>query len=420
MGKVRGKMAGEKTKEKKENAGPKVSEEATKEKKDRGKFPGNVFSVAKDTFGEFMTDNCLNLSAAVAYYALQSIIPLILGFIALGSFFLQDPAARQGFISGIESAIPPEVGAAIKFNDLIDGLIKGAGTAGVLSIVTLLWTGSGIFDQFIFAINMAFDVEKDERNFFVKLALRVLMLFVLGGLLALAFTITILFNVIFTAKVSLFGISPDNFSFILPVLSYLIPLLLEAAIFVILYRFSPARKGLEWKPIITAALIAAVLFEILKLGFAFYVSFFGAASSATKTYGAIGGIIVFLFFLYLSAAVILFGAEIAAVLHDFKSGMASVKTENAVVEVPGKNVGGTIMPEDSSKTPGGKASKSPQGKDFDYGTVENPASRGKSPAFGGAGSKPETSNPVAIVVGGVALLIAAALSALFRPKTPAA
>jgi len=303
----------------------KKDQDENENKPDLGKFPGNTFKIAKDTVGEFLEDNCLNLAAAIAYYALQSIIPLILGFIAVGSFLLQDKVARENFINGVKGAIPQQIGDATNFNEIIDGLISGAGTAGILALVTLLWTGSGIFDQFIFAVNQAFDVEKDKRSFFVKLGLRVAMLFGLGLLLAISFTITIAFQLIFNADVSILGISPKTFGFILPVLSYAIPLLLETVIFGILYKFAPARKGIHWKPVLIGALVAAVLFELLKVGFTLYVTAFGAASSATKTYGAIGGIVVFLFFVYLSAAVILVGAELAAILHGFKSGQATAK-----------------------------------------------------------------------------------------------
>ncbi|NWJ98158.1 MAG: YihY/virulence factor BrkB family protein [Chloroflexi bacterium] len=292
--------------------------------------PRSVFQVAKQTVIEFMDDNCLNLAAAIAYYALQSIIPLILGFVVIGSFFLQDPLTRKDFIQTVVDAVPKEVGQSINFNELIEGLITGAGAAGIASLLALLWTGSGIFDQLIFAINKAYDVEKDKRNFFFKLFLRVVLLLGIGLVLAASFTITIIFNLIFTADISLFGISPKNFSFMLPLIfTYLIPLSLETIIFTILYRVSPARKGLRWRPILIGALVAALLFELLKVGFTYYITSFGAANSAAKTYGAIGGIIVFLFFIYLSAAVVLFGAELSAVLHHFKT---PAEDKKAVVE----------------------------------------------------------------------------------------
>lgn len=314
----------------------KKAEEQEEEKlKEVNKRPSrNPFGVLADSFKEFMDDECMNLSAAIAYYALQSLIPLILGIISIAALFLNDPKVREDIISGVESAIPQQIGQTIELRQLLSGLAEGAGAASFISVLLLLWTGSGIFDQFIYAINKAFDVEKDERNFFLKMGLRLAMLLFLGVLLVVAFTISIGARLLFDAKISLFGISPANFSFLLPVLAYVLPIIIQTIIFAILYRFSPARKGLRWKPILLGALFAGIAFELLKFGFTLYVTNFGAASSATKTYGALGGIIVFLLFIYLSGLVILFGAEIAATLHNFKSGLASVELKEAVVETP--------------------------------------------------------------------------------------
>jgi membrane protein len=298
-----------------------------------------VFGTTKKIIGEYFDDECLNLSAGIAYFTLQCLLPLVIGFIAIGSFILRDNAGlRYNFQAGLQAAIPSGVGDAINLNDLIEKLSQGAAVAGIISVTLLLWTGSGIFDQFINAVNKAFDVEKDERNFFVKLALRLIFLVGLGGLLILAFGISIIARLIFDAKISVFGISPFSFSFILPIISYLMPIALQIIIFALLFRFGPARKGLKWKPILVGAVVSALLFEALKAGFSLYITVFGGADGATKTYGTLGGIVVFLLFIYFAAAVILVGAEVAATLHNFESGLAAAKTPNSVVEAKDKNL----------------------------------------------------------------------------------
>jgi membrane protein len=357
------------------------------------KSPKGVFQTAKQTVTHFLDDTCLNLAAAIAYYALQSIIPLILGFIVLGSLFLQDRTTRQDFITGVENAIPKDVGQSINFTDLINGLINGAGAAGIISILTLLWTGSGIFDQLIFAINRAYNIQKDKRNFFFKLFLRISLLLGLGGLFAVAFIITIAVNLIFGIDINIFGVSPKTFIFLQPILANVIPFLLEVVIFAILYRVSPARKGLRWRPVFIGGTVAAILFELLKVAFSYYITAFGAASNAAKTYGAIGGIIVFLFFIYLSAAVILFGAELSAVLHNFKGGIDS--TENASKQ------DNTVI---------AKSAQDPAEK-----TVP-----GSGPSIQASLTKLDKNNPLAIFTGAITLLFVVAVSTVFRRKGPMA
>lgn len=386
-------------------------------------FFAAAFNTTKDTVGEFLNDNCMNLAAAVTYYALQSIIPLILGFLAVGSLFLQDPTTRQHFITQITTSVPQLNSLGINFGQLLNNFIKGAWLATTLSVLTLLWSGSGIFGQLIFAINAAFDVEKNNRNFIISILMQIGMLIFFGFLLIAAVAVSIIAGLIFNAKVSLFGISPGNFSFILPILSYLIPVILEAIVFSILFRISPSRPGVRWKPCIFAGVITAVLFEVLKFLFGLYVSLFGAANSAAKTYGAIGGIIVFLFFLYVTALVILFGAELAATMHNFKSGMASVQpSKEAVVETSATKVQNAYVPKRFAYD----FTNPPHTPSFDYGTVENdPAAKAantrKMPNYVATpdGVIPVKSQPVSVFVGGAALILAAVLSTVFGRKTRA-
>lgn len=382
-----------------------------KKLKEANKHPSNnPFKILADSFSEFMDDECMNLSAAIAYYALQSLIPLILGIISIAALFLNNPQTRENIISGVESAIPQQIGETIKLRELLSGLAEGAGAAGIISALLLLWTGSGIFDQFIYAINKAFDVEKDERNFFFKIGLRFAMLLVLGVLLVLAFTITILARLLFDAKVSLFGISPANFSFILPVLAYVLPIIIQTGIFAILYRFSPARKGLRWKPILAGAAFAAVAFELLKFGFTLYVTNFGAADNATKTYGALGGLIVFLLFIYLSGLVILFGAEIAATMHNFKSGLVNVETDKAVVETPAKpQENGQYLP---SEMPTEKNDPTKAGL---VGPAKAPAER-IAPALTQAEVEAQKKSKLKLVIGSLILALVTVLGSLMNNK----
>jgi len=410
----------------------------------------STFKVAKDSVGEFLKDNCLNVAAAIAYYVLQSIIPLVLGFIVIGSFFLQDGVARENFINSVKSALP-NLGAGFDIGTIIDGMVKGAPGLLSVSAVFLLYSGSGIFDQLIFGINVAYDVKKDSRNFFVKFGLRIGLLFIVGILIAASFTITIVSQLVFNANVSLFGISPSNFSFILPVISILLPVILMWCVFVILYKLAPDRKGNKWKYVAIGALVAAILFELLKYGFTLYLSIFNAADSYQKSYGALGGVLLFLFYIWLSAAIMLFGAEVASVAGGWKSvleGPASEQDPGAVVpaekvdsdggaevtekekregkdkpklatevEQKGEDAAGTVKDKDAHKKPADESEKS---KDKAKGDGKVPQA---VPAYAISTShypaKPDQKNPVTMVVGLVALGLAAAVGIIFGRKNPA-
>ncbi|MDB5079653.1 MAG: hypothetical protein JWP00_1577 [Chloroflexi bacterium] len=410
-----------------------------------------TFKVAKNSVGEFFKDNCLNVAAAIAYYALQSIIPLVLGFIVIGSFFLQEGVARENFINSIKSALP-NLGAGFDIGQIIDGLTNSAPGLLSFSAIMLLWTGSGIFDQLIFGINVAYDVKKDSRNFFVKIGLRLGLLLIVGALIAASFTITIVFQLIFNAKASILGISPANFSFILPVISILLPIALMWCVFAILYKLGPDRKGNKWRYVAIGALVGAILFELLKYGFTFYVTSFGAADSYTKSYGALGGILLFLFYIWLSAAVMLFGAEVASVAGGWKSvmeGPASQQDPGAVVPAekldsdggpevtPKEKAQGKATPKPATVVEGKEAAeasgKTGKAKDATEKAAEE-IHKGKEkageknaqpvPAYALSTkkfpAKADQNNPVTFVIGMVALGLAALAGIIFRRKDPAA
>lgn len=407
----------------------------------RGVF-ATVFNVVKDTVIGFLDDDCMVLAGAVAFSAVQSVVPLVLGFISVGSLFLQDPTTRQNFISTLIAAIPSELSSVFNFESLIKNFINGAGVAGFIAILVLLWTGSGIFGQLKYATNRAFRVQKDLRNPILQIGIQLLMLVFLGGLLILAFLINILFGLFFNQKISLFGMSPFDFSFLLPVLSYLIPYFIESTVFAFIYKFSPARKGVRWKPVLLAGFITGVLFELLKQLFGIYVVVFNAAGGAAKTYGAIGGIFVFLFFLYLTAIVILIGAELAARLHNFPEGLATAKSKQALVEIPAEEIQSEMVPSrfapvikqaeatgtaDTSKIgppslsqgsvathggsvtlPNGNAAKKPGGPNIPAKSADQPV------------SKSGNQDRLAMVIGSIVLAVAAVIGVAFRRKPPPA
>lgn len=319
----------------------------------------------------------------------------------------------------------------------------------------MIWSGSGIFDQLVFGTNVAYDVEKDTRSFFKKLFLRFFLLLIVGGLIAASLVVTILFQLLINANVELFGIKPSNFSFILPIVSYLIPILIMFCVFAILYKLGPDRKGNGWKGVAIGAAVAAVLFELLKYGFAFYVTFFNAADSSAKTYGVFSTVLLFLLYLWLSACVMLFGAEVASVLNGFKSVLEGpgaqqdpgtvneaerIDSEGGPEVTPREKAQGKDQPIPASIAEG---KESPQGYPLPRATAAAQAAQagykeGREqadkrdankapqplPAYAASTSRypaqPDRQNPVTVVIGAIVLGIAALIGLIFRRKDPAA
>lgn len=288
---------------------------------EKGRTPAwirTVYTIIKYSFLEFFDDNCTSVAAAIAYFTFQSLFPLILVIILIGSFFISSQlAVQQELIRGIQNALPQAAGLDI--GGIISNVAQSA--PGLLSLtgLFLLWSGTNIFDQLIFGINAAYDVEKDTRSFWVKLGLRFGFFLVLGFLIGVSYIFSALLELFFRLNISFFGYTPQDFNFFVPVGLSFIPFFLIFAIFTFLYKFAPDRKGVRWRDVLIGALVAAILFELLKRGFTFYITLFDTKDSYARTYGFLAGVLIFLLYLWLNAVIMLFGAEVASVMGGWKS-----------------------------------------------------------------------------------------------------
>ena len=277
-----------------------------------------VFTIVKYTFLEFFDDNCTSVAAAIAYFTFQSLFPLVLVIILIGTFFLNSQSAvRQQLIKGIENGLPQASGLDI--GSIINNVAHSA--PGLLSVTALflLWSGTNIFDQLIFGINAAYDVERDTRSFGVKLALRFGFFLVMGFLIGLGYAFSTILELTFRLNINIWGLTPRDFNFLVPFGLSLIPFFLMFAIFTVLYKFAPDRKGVRWRDVLVGALVAALLFELLKRGFTLYITLFDTKASYTRTYGFLAGVLIFMLYLWLNAVIMLLGAEVASVMGGWKS-----------------------------------------------------------------------------------------------------
>ncbi len=344
---------------------------------------------------EFLDDKCMNLAAAITYFIIQAIVPLILGVLVVASFFLQKGQGRETFIKSVQESVPQ---LGIDLGKIIDDLVGAAPGLLSLSALLLLWSGSGIFDQLVQGINVAFGVRKDNRNFFVLVLLRFALMFMVTFIILASFAATVISQIIFNVKDEIFGISPSKVSFLLPLVLYLISILLIFGVFVLLYKLGPDRKGIRWRPVLIGALVAAILFEVLKNAFSFYITGLGGADSYAKTYGALGGILIFLLFLWITSTIMLFGAEVVAVLDGWKPGPPIPEYK----ERPGEESDNSANPEsEEDEKAGSSKQKEKEPALLQAAIVTRPVG-------------PKT--PANMAIGGAIVAASLALGFLFKPK----
>jgi membrane protein len=269
---------------------------------------GSLGQTLKRTMTEFSEDNLTDSAAALTYYAVLSIFPALLAMISIVGLVF-DPQTIIKVLTDIVSSIGP-ASAVDTFKGPIEGLTKSSGTAGLMLIVGIasaLWTASGYVGAFMRASNVIYEVE--EGRSFIKLRpLQMLVTLVLVVLLALVLVSVVLTGPIADAVGSAVGLGSTAVT-VWNIAKWPVLFLVVVFMITILYYASPNAKLGGLKTIFPGSALAIVVWLLASFGFAFYVANFG---SYNKTYGALGGIIVFLVWLWITNVAILLGAELNA------------------------------------------------------------------------------------------------------------
>lgn len=240
-------------------------------------------------------------AAAVAYYTLFSVFPLTLLLIALGSFFLDPQQAQQAALAAVGAILP---GAVELVQTNIQQVLESRGTAGLIGIVGFVWAASGVFGGLSRAINQAWDVEH-SRPAWAERALAAGMVLLIALLFSLSLLSTTAFELVSRLSSVLLSESQVPPGATVNLLSRLLPYLLTALLFSVLYGVLP-HTHVAWAEVLPAALMAGFAWEVAKIGFACYLSTFAVYN---LVYGSLGAVIGLLVWSYLSAVIILLGAE---------------------------------------------------------------------------------------------------------------
>lgn len=269
---------------------------------DASPSPGRGWwTLLKNLYSEMNKDRISLIAAGVAFYGLASIFPAIVLIMAIAGFVME-PAAVQAQLAEISRVLPQEaasivVDQAVAVAGSRDG---GLGLAALLSLAIALYSASRATQSLIEGLNIAFEVP-ETRGFF-RLTATVLGLtfalvlgfLVIAALLALLPAVLALVPLGPFAEVAALG------------LRWLLLVAVVAAGLAVLYRYGPARGPVPWRWISPGALAATMVWLAGSIAFTVYVANFGAYN---ETFGTLGGVIILLTWLWLSAFIVLLGAE---------------------------------------------------------------------------------------------------------------
>ena len=256
--------------------------------------------ILKRTMTEIKDDNVVLIAAGVAFYFWVALIPAIIAAVMIYGL-VADPAQITSQIESLLSNLSEDAQRVVSQPITNAATAGGLGIGTAISLAGVLWSASGGMNGLIKGLGVAYD-EPDERNFFAKRGLAILL--TLGGIIFLALAV-VLIGVI-PAVLSNFGLGSAG-QLAVNILRWPLLALVVIIGLAIIYKVGPDRDDPKVRWASWGAVVATIVWLIGSALFSFYVSNFG---SYNATYGALAGVIILNLWLFLTAFIVLMGAEI--------------------------------------------------------------------------------------------------------------
>lgn len=261
-----------------------------------------AWKLLSNTTLAFLEDEALSRGAAIAFYAVTSLAPVLLIVIAIAGLVFGREAAQDA-VNGQFSELMGKQTAEVLQSVIVSASAKSSGiVATVLGVAMLIATASGVFGEMQAALNKIWKTSSRETTLSRLIRARVTSL---GLVAALGFLLVV--SLVVSAGLTAFANHLNRLPVGTPLLSglnFAVSWLLFAVLFGAIYKMLPDRT-LQWRDVIIGALMTSFLFNIGKSLIGWYIG----SSAVASSYGAAGGLIVLLLWVYYSAQIFLFGAE---------------------------------------------------------------------------------------------------------------
>ena len=267
-----------------------------------------MWKLLSATYTKWTEDHAQGLGAALAFYAIFSLAPLLLIVIAIAGLVFGQEAAQGQIIGQIQGLVGEESAKAIQ--TMIEEARKPAAgiIATVLAIVLLFLGATGVFAQLQEALNIIWRVEaKPEQGMWKIFKDRFISL-----LAVLGTGFLLLISLVISAGLSAIGTTLEQFlpvpGFLLQLINFLVSFAIVTLLFAMIYKLLPDRS-IQWSDVWIGAIITSLLFTVGK----FVIGVYLGKSDVGIAYGAAGSLVVMLIWVYYASQIFLFGAEFTAV-----------------------------------------------------------------------------------------------------------
>lgn len=284
------------------------------------------------TAQEMGDDDATHMAAGVAYYAIWSLFPLTVGLLFVLSLVLASQSVEEEIVKFFETYLP---GSDELLTQNIQAIQNVRGFLGFFGLIGLFWTASAMFGAISRAVNRAWDVHRN-RPFYVDKVRNLLMSLAVGVLFltSMGFTtgLQILGDVDIPGVGRLAFLEHDGAN----LLARPLPFIFTLTIFLVLYKYVPYTVT-HWRYVWPGALVAGIAFEVGKSMFVYYLDNF---ADYAKIYGSLGSVVAFLGWTYISALILIAGAELSSEYGRMRQGVGRGQlVEDALWERRARNGG---------------------------------------------------------------------------------
>jgi membrane protein len=284
----------------------KVKKPFVKSRDDRIRFQlRGALDILWEARRSFVRDGCMNLSAAIAFYSILSLIPFLFLLVSGASLILGSSDAAYLMVINFINQVIPKTGLLI-FKE-VQTVSQRAGVLGWVGLFSLLWTASVIFSSLEYAMGVVFRVER-RRSFMKSRFMAFAMVPACGAIFFLSLIVTAAARIMANLQIPLWGINLGDSHFFKFLVAYFLPYLVLAAGFTSIYKLVP-NTTVSLRHALAGGASCALLFEGAKHFFTWYIANY---SKYGVVYGSLEAIVILVLWTFYSSSILLFCAEVVS------------------------------------------------------------------------------------------------------------
>lgn len=269
----------------------------------------NIWKLLKLSVQKFGDEDTMNMAAALAYYTIFSLPPILIIIINIAGVFLEEQRFQQQLQDELSGLVGPTGAQELMKTISNIGVFQKEWWATGISIIALLFASTTVFVTIQRSLNHIFRVKAKPRIGILKIAIDRVISFTM----VLSLSFILLISLILNAMVSYLGdiltqFTPIAETWYIGISSFLLPLLITIVLIALIFRLLPDAR-MNWKDAFVGATITAVLFSLGKMLISYYVG----NSNVASLYDAAGSVLVIMVWIFYSSSIFFFGAQVTYV-----------------------------------------------------------------------------------------------------------